>query len=287
MTVGILYNKNKKESVHYIELLKKAITDISVRELGGKPWNVIESSDYKGETAGISDILISVGGDGTFLKTAAASIERETPVFGFNLGTLGLLTEFDKNDLEGTVLRLVKGDYIIEERMTLSVRVVDERGNRVFDATALNDCVFARGPLAKVAYIDLLINDTLADTYPCDGIIVSTQTGSTAYSLSAGGPIVEPGNDVIVITPICAHYTDGRSIIARSTSKIEMNMRRSHKQMYISVDGYDNFQIGNKMTVKCERGDKKVRIIRIDPPNFYEALRRKASERRERIHNEE
>ena len=286
MTVGILYNKNKNESVHYVGLLKKAIIDISARELG-TPWSVTDSSNYKDETVVKSDILISVGGDGTFLKTAAASIDRETPVFGFNLGTLGLLTDFDRNDLEGTILRLVKGDYIIEERMTLSVQASDENGSVVFNTTALNDCVLSRGALAKVAYIDLYINGTLADTYPCDGIIVSTQTGSTAYSLSAGGPIVEPGNEVIVITPICAHYTDGRSIIARSTSKIEMSMRRAHKQMHISVDGYDNFQINDTMCVKCEQGNKKVRIIRIDPPNFYEALRRKASERREKIHNEE
>ncbi len=287
MTVVILYNKNKKESEHYVNLLRNSITEISAREQGGRPWTVKESADYNSAAAEMPDMLISVGGDGTFLKAAAASIEHETPVLGFNLGTLGLLTEFDKNDLEGTILRLVKGDYIIEERMTLSVRALNSDGDVLFEGTALNDCVLSRGPLAKVAYIDLFINGTLADTYPCDGIIVSTQTGSTAYSLSAGGPIVEPGNDVVVITPICAHYTDGRSIIAGSSSKIELKMRRPHKQMFISVDGYDNFKIEDDTVVKCERSPKKVRIIRIDPPNFYEALRKKASERRERISNEE
>lgn len=287
MKVGILYNKNKKDGAHYAELLKNSISDISARELCGTPWTVIESSDYQYKAFSEADILISVGGDGTFLKTAAASLDSEKPVLGFNLGTLGLLTEFDKNDIEGTVTRLVRGDYIIEERMTLYVSARDKSGNIVFSATAVNDCVLARGGLAKVAYIDLLINGTLADTYPCDGIIVSTQTGSTAYSLSAGGPIVEPGNDVIVITPICAHYTDGRSIIARPSSVIEMKMRRAHKQIYISVDGHDNFQVEDGIIIRCERSNKKVRIIRIAPPNFYEALRKKASERREKIHNEE
>lgn len=171
--------------------------------------------------------------------------------------------------------------------MTLRITVQDEAHNVVFDKSAINDCVLSRGTLSKVAYIDLYINGAFVDTYPCDGIIVSTQTGSTAYSLSAGGPIVEPGNDVLVITPICAHYTDGRSIIARSTSKIEMRLCRPHRQMYVTADGYASMQIAPDAKVICERGADKLRIIRIDPPNFYEALRRKTSERRARIHNEE
>ena len=289
MTVGLLYNKKKKESVHYVRLLKEAILEIGRRESrDGETWNVIDSADYKQESLLHSaDLLISIGGDGTFLKTAAIAIQRDLPVLGFHLGTLGLLTEFDKNDLEKTVLRLVKGEYIIEERMTLTVAVEDQSGTRLFEKTAINDCVLSRGTLSKVAYINLYINQAFVDTYPCDGIIVSTQTGSTAYSLSAGGPIVEPGNDVIVITPIWAHYTDGRSIIARSTSKIEMDLCRPHHQMFLTADGYENFQIPAKAKVVCSKGSKKVRIIRIDPPNFYEALRKKASERRERIHNEE
>lgn len=289
MTVGLLYNKNKKESVHYVKLLTEAIVEISRRESAGREiWNVIDSADYRQDSAAASaDLLISIGGDGTFLKTAAIAILRDLPVLGFHLGTLGLLTEFEKNDLEKTVLRLVKGEYIIEERMTLRITVQDEAHNVVFDKSAINDCVLSRGTLSKVAYIDLYINGAFVDTYPCDGIIVSTQTGSTAYSLSAGGPIVEPGNDVIVITPICAHYTDGRSIIARSTSKIEMRLCRPHRQMYVTADGYASMQIAPDAKVVCERGADKLRIIRIDPPNFYEALRRKTSERRARIHNEE
>lgn len=289
MTVGLLYNKKKKESVHYVRLLKETILEISRREsASGETWDVIDSADYQQESiASSADLLISIGGDGTFLKTTAIAIRRDLPVLGFHLGTLGLLTEFDKNDLEKTVRRLVKGDYIIEERMTLGVAVQDCEGTLLFEKTAINDCVLSRGTLSKVAYINLYINQAFVDTYPCDGIIVSTQTGSTAYSLSAGGPIVEPGNDVIVITPICAHYTDGRSIIARSTSRIEMNLCRPHHQMFVTADGYEHFQIPARANVICSKGSRTVRIIRIDPPNFYEALRKKTSERRERIRHEE
>ena len=289
MKVGLLYNKKKSESVHYVKLLKQKIEEISQKESAdGKMWQVTESSDYfDNDVVDNADLLISIGGDGTFLKTASVAIKRGLPVLGFHLGTLGLLTEFDKSDMDNTVRRLVKGDYVIEERMTLNVDIEDETGNVLFSKTTLNDCVLTRGTLAKVAYINLFINEAFVDTYPCDGIVVSTQTGSTAYALSAGGPIVEPGNDVIVITPICAHYTDGRAIVARSTSKIEMEMCRAHKQMYVSADGYANFQFPPKGKLVCSKGDKKVRIIRIDPPNFYEALRKKASERRERVLNEE
>lgn len=288
MTVGIIYNKNKKESVHYVKLLKEAILSIGGKEsVHGEIWDVIDSGELKKDSvAASSDMLISIGGDGTFLKTAAKAFQRELPVFGFHLGTLGLLTEFDKNDLENTVLRLIKGDYIIEERMTLNVKVISEKGEILFNKDAINDCVLTRATLSKVAYINLYINKAFVDTYPCDGIIAATQTGSTAYSLSAGGPIVEPGNDVIVVTPICAHYTDGRSIVARCTSEIEMSLCKSHGQMFVTVDGFENFQIPDKAAVKCSKGAKNVKIIRIDPPNFYEALRRKTLERRDRIHHE-
>lgn len=289
MKVGLLYNKKKNESVHYAQLLKAKIEEISEKESAdGQKWQVSVSSDYfDSEITGSADLLISIGGDGTFLKTSSVAMKRDLPVLGFHLGTLGLLTEFDKSNMDNTVRRLVKGDYIIEERMTLQVDIQDESGKVLFSKTAINDCVLTRGTLAKVAYINLFINEAFVDTYPCDGIVVSTQTGSTAYSLSAGGPIVEPGNDIIVITPICAHYTDGRAIVARSTSKIEMEMCRQHNQMYVTCDGYANFQLPEKGKVTCRKSDKKIRIIRIDPPNFYEAIRKKASERRERVLHEE
>ena len=289
MTVGLLYNKRKKESVHYVQLLKKKIEEISAEEsINGQKWDVVDSGDYFHDAATDDvDLLISIGGDGTFLKTAAVAMKRDLPVLGFHLGTMGLLTEFDKNDMDNTVRRLVKGEYVIEERMTLGVQIEDSEGKMLYKTTAINDCVLTRGTLAKVAYINLFINGALVDTYPCDGIVVATQTGSTAYSLSAGGPIVEPGNDIIVVTPICAHYIDGRAIVARSTSKIEMEMCRAHSQMFVTADGYANIQFPEKGKLICAKGDKKVRIIRIDPPNFYEALRKKASERRERVLHEE
>lgn len=289
MTVGLLYNKRKKESVHYVQLLKKKIEEISAEEsINGQKWDVVDSGDYFHDAATDDvDLLISIGGDGTFLKTAAVAMKRDLPVLGFHLGTMGLLTEFDKNDMDNTVRRLVKGEYVIEERMALGVQIEDSEGKMLYKTTAINDCVLTRGTLAKVAYINLFINGALVDTYPCDGIVVATQTGSTAYSLSAGGPIVEPGNDIIVVTPICAHYIDGRAIVARSTSKIEMEMCRAHSQMFVTADGYANIQFPEKGKLICSKGDKKVRIIRIDPPNFYEALRKKASERRERVLHEE
>lgn len=289
MTVCILYNQTKKESATYVELLKRKIREIS-KEYSPekKEWIVIDSADYeKNDICDKADMFISVGGDGTFLSTAAVAIKRDLPVLGFHLGTLGLLTEFDKNDVDKTIIRLVKGEYIIEERMTLDVNVISKDGEVIFNKSAINDCVLARGTLSKVAYINLFVNNALVDTYPCDGIVVSTQTGSTAYSLSAGGPIVEPGNDIIVITPICAHYIDGRSIVARSTSTIKMELCRVHDQMFVTADGYENFKVPEHSTIICGKGSQKVKIIRIDPPNFYEALRKKASERREKVLNEE
>ena len=153
MKVGLLYNKKKSESVHYVELLKQKIEEISQKESAdGKKWQVTESSDYfNNEVVDNADLLISIGGDGTFLKTASVAIKRDLPVLGFHLGTLGLLTEFDKSDMDNTVRRLVKGNYVIEERMTLNVDIEDESGNVLFSKTAINDCVLTRGSLTSAA----------------------------------------------------------------------------------------------------------------------------------------
>lgn len=226
---------------------------------------------------------ISVGGDGTFLRTAAKALERDLPVCGFNLGNLGLLTEFEHDDPEPVIKRLAERDYVIEERRVLRVLVTDAEGNVKFDEYALNDCVLERGTLARLAYVTVCIGGAFVDNYPCNGIVVATQTGSTAYSMSSGGPIVEPGNDVIVVTPVCAHFTDGRPIVASGDSEVKLSMCLEHDSMFVSVDGHKNIRFEKGYVCRCLPSGRSVRIVRIDPPNFYEVLRRKAEERRRKL----
>lgn len=286
MFVGIHYNETKKQNMQYADTLKEAIHRLS-KELCSTPWSVVDQRDMPiSQMASSCDLLISVGGDGTFLKTAYYAILNDVPVFGFNLGTFGLLTECDADCPEQTIRKLISGEYVVEDRRTLLVEVRNQGGDVLFSEYALNDCVLERNALSGVAYISLSINGNFVDTYPCNGLVVATQTGSTAYSLSAGGPIVEPGNDVNVVTPLCAHSTDSRPIVTRAQSILEFSMCRKHGNMFVSVDGHRNTALQDMDILRCLPSDKTLKIVRIDPPDFYEALRRKSQERRRKLSNE-
>ena len=281
MIIGIVYDEHKNECIEYAQLLACTVDKVRGTESG--PCALVAGLSDCGDVISRADLLISVGGDGTFLRTAAKALERDLPICGFNLGNLGLLTEFEHDDPEPVIHRLAKGDYVIEERRVLRVLVTDAEGNVKFDEYALNDCVLERGTLARLAYVTVCIGGAFVDNYPCNGIVVATQTGSTAYSMSSGGPIVEPGNDVIVVTPVCAHFTDGRPIVAGGGSEVKLSMCLEHDSMFVSVDGHKNIRFEKGYVCRCLPSGRSVKIVRIDPPNFYEVLRRKAEGRRRKL----
>ena len=269
MTIGILQNLKKEDAGSCVEKLKTVIC------AGGADCFMLNEEQRP------ADLLISVGGDGTFLKAAARSLKQQVPVMGLNLGTLGLLTEFEVSSLEETVEKLLEGHYNIEQRSVLEVTVTKPgRDEAVFRDYAINDCVLSQSSFEKVAYIQLYIDGQPVEMYPCDGIIVATQTGSTAYSLSAGGPIVMPGCDVMLVTPKCPHFTDGRSIVAAKEALISMKLLKNNREMITSVDGRVSYRMDGDETVNCKTAEKKLQIVRIDPPNFFYALKKKI-ERRE------
>ncbi len=281
MIIGIVYDEHKNECIEYAQLLACTVDKVRGTESG--PCALVAGLSDCGDVISRADLLISVGGDGTFLRTAAKALERDLPICGFNLGNLGLLTEFEHDDPEPVIRRLAKGDYVIEERRVLRVLVTDAEGGVKFDEYALNDCVLERGTLARLAYVTVCIGGAFVDNYPCNGIVVATQTGSTAYSMSSGGPIVEPGNDVIVVTPVCAHFTDGRPIVAGGGSEVKLSMCLEHDSMFVSVDGHKNIRFEKGYVCRCLPSGRSVKIVRIDPPNFYEVLRRKAEGRRRKL----
>lgn len=275
MTIGILQNQKKEEAGYYVDKLQAALS------AGGAEFFMLNETKRK------ADFYISVGGDGTFLKAAACSLEYRVPVMGLNLGTLGLLTEVEKGNIDRTVERLLTGDYTTEERSVLEVTVKKPDGTgrerEVFRDYAINDCVMTQFSLSKVAYIQLFIDRYPVEMYPCDGMIIATQTGSTAYSLSAGGPIVMPGCDVILVTPKCPHFTDGRSIVAGREAVISMRLVKEHREMVTSVDGRTSYRMEGDETVYCRTADSRLQIVRIDPPDFFCALKAKTGRREDRM----
>jgi len=209
------------------------------------------------------DLIISLGGDGTLLNVAKKYINKSTPVLGINTGNLGYLTVSNKDNLH-TVLKHIKEKEIeIEERILLDGKFVNQ------NISALNDIVISRGNYAKMIDTNLYIDGKYVDTYRGDGLIISTPTGSTAYSLSAGGPIVEPNLDVIVITPICSHSIKQRPIVVSSDRSIQI---KSENEFLVVADGEEGLKSKN---IDITKYNKKAKLAKLKNNFFFDTVREK------------
>lgn len=225
-----------------------------------------------------SDILIVIGGDGTILRAAQTAYRAGKPILGINVGTVGYMSsiEADELDLLGN-LKSGSG-YSVENRMLLNVSVENGDGNLIFNENALNETVISRGQVTRVLDFDVFCNSRKISSYRADGIILSTPTGSTAYSLSAGGPIVDPGLDSIIATPVCAHSFNSRSIIFRDDSVISVGIREDRflsDNSYLTVDGLKNFKLSRNDIVRITRSQHSLGLIKLKNESFYDVLSRK------------
>lgn len=224
------------------------------------------------------DCALVIGGDGTFIQASRLLFGHDVPMLGINMGTLGYLTEVEVHNVEDAIAQLMRGDYTIEKRMMLYGSITRTNGEKTADV-ALNDIVLNRGGLMKILNFDLLVNGQLLTSYQADGLIVSTPTGSTAYNLSAGGPIVEPTASLMVITPICSHALNSRSIVFSDEDEIviEIGARRKGQieEAVINFDGADfiPLQTGDKVMIK--KAWETAQIIKLSKIGFLETLREK------------
>ncbi len=220
------------------------------------------------------EAIICVGGDGTIIHAAKKGLAYGKPVLGINAGRLGFMAGLENNECH-LLKNLIDGNYNVEKRMMLQVDIVRD-DETVFSDISLIDAVVSRGSLSRVCSINAFCNGTLVSTYLTDGIIVSTQTGSTAYSLSAGGPIVDPRIECLLMTPICPHSLSARTVIFRPDAEITiMETQDNDTELYLTIDGEEAVRInkGEKVTVKkssCYAG-----FIRIKSEDFYDVLKRK------------
>ena len=220
------------------------------------------------EDVTIAEAMIVLGGDGTLLHSIHSI--KDIPVFGINLGTLGFLTEFDAGDLS-FLEKIVNDEYIIEKRMMLEGRIA---GGEPF--YALNDIVLSRGGAARVMNIKILVDGCSADTYRADGIIAATPTGSTAYSLSAGGPIIEPDMKLIEITPICPHMMHSRSLIISPEKSVKIILeKKDGAYLNVSADGIGISEITGGVAVDICASSKTVDFIRLKDRQFFDVLNKK------------
>jgi len=221
-----------------------------------------------------ADILVCFGGDGTILHAAHEANARGIPVLGINLGSIGFMAELEHNELS-LLSRLAGGRFGVERRMMLDVTVRRE-GRPVFTESALNDAVVTKGAVARVLDLEVTGDRVVISSFSGDGLVVATPTGSTAYSMAAGGPIVEPTAQNIIISPICAHSLHAKPFVLDSARTVGVRVAPgSKKTAYLSVDGGRAFRIQPGDWVECRRSRQATQLVKLTGRSFYERINQK------------
>jgi len=221
-----------------------------------------------------ADLIIALGGDGTLLNIAPLVERPDVPILGVNLGGLGFITEVAVEELEEVLSQTLKGDYVVEKRMTLAVKVKGEQGGNT-KFRVLNDAVITKGARSRIIDLETFVGDDYLCTYRADGLIVSTPTGSTAYSLAAGGPILQATAGAIILCPICPHTLTNRPIVISSKETVRVTLRSSGGTVILSPDGQRGVRLRNGDCVEMYDFGMPVSLIKIPTRSYFEILRKK------------
>lgn len=237
----------------------------------------ISFTDTIEELFKVCDIAITVGGDGTIIHAAKYAARFDKPLIGVNVGRLGFAADIEIDGIS-ELTRILDGDYSVEERILFDVEVIKNGVSKNY--LAVNDAVIARGQLSKIIDLQVTLDDEEIAKYRADGLLFSTPTGSTAYSLSAGGPIVAPQLDCILMTPVCPHSLFSRSVIFEGNSVLTVSVKiPSECCCVLTIDGEKNVDILAEDTVKIKKSDLKLKFVSINKRNFYRKLNEKLKER--------
>ncbi|MDH4232296.1 MAG: NAD(+)/NADH kinase [Nitrospirota bacterium] len=228
----------------------------------------------RSEIASLVDIVFVLGGDGTMLSVSRLVAPKGIPILGINLGSLGFITEVNRDEIFSAVDKMLNDGCAIEERLMLTAAIY-RNGNRITEYTVLNDIVINKGALARIIDLETNINNKYVTTYKADGLIISTPTGSTAYSLSAGGPILYPTLDSIVLTPICSHTLTNRPIVLPETSKIEIIIKSLSEDVFLTLDGQVGFSLRMDDVVEISKSPFKTKLMVPIERDYFQVLRTK------------
>jgi len=270
--IGFAYNPTNADAT---ELAERAAGWCRMR--GIDHWT-LQADDIAHELVELpsTDVVFVLGGDGTFLRAVRAVAEVDVPILGINLGKVGFLSKAEAGELESVLALVVAGDFRIDERMALEGRIL--RGDKPIDGdrhVALNDIVVARGSLARVCRLDVAIDGTHLATFLADGLIVSSPTGSTGYSFSAGGPIVDPVSRNLIITPIAAYLSAFRSVIVGPRQVVRCTVVDAHEAL-VSIDGREDLQLQVGDVVEVQAMERPIRLV--EPAgalSYWDLLRHK------------
>ena len=222
-----------------------------------------------------ADLALSLGGDGTLLGVCRRYGEMAVPVCGVNIGTLGFMADIERDELEKKLQKILDGDYHVEHRLLLAGFVQSPGKERRFLGHAINDVVITKGGVARMLHLGLSINETHLIDFKADGLIVSSPTGSTAYSLSAGGPIMNPNIRALLLTPICAHTLTFRPLLIDEEDVVHIGIAAMHQDIIVTFDGQESFRLlpGDEITVQKSRA--QAGIVKFEDKDYYQILRTK------------
>jgi NAD+ kinase len=281
--IGIVVKQNKPEAVAFVENLVEWLqtkkVEVYIEEWVGKLFSpplsgaylkIIDRKDFPTHT----ELVIVLGGDGTLLSVARQVWNRNIPILGVNLGGLGFLTEVHLEELYRVLERVIQGDFKTNERDVISVAVI-HKGERMAEFTVLNDAVINKGALARIIDIEITINGEYLNTFQSDGLIISTPTGSTAYNLSAGGPIVYPSLHNLIITPICPHTLTNRPIVIPDDVEVRAVLKSKQQEVILTLDGQQGFPLEFEDVVEVKKADGRILLIKSPYRSYFDLLREK------------
>ncbi|MCX7794047.1 MAG: NAD(+)/NADH kinase [Thermodesulfovibrionales bacterium] len=276
--IGIISKTGRPEPIEILEdllvWLKNSGIEIVLDKETAEKLQINGTS--RQEIPDLVDLIIVLGGDGTLLSVARLVAGRDVPILGVNLGTLGFLTEVSRDEIKDAIGKLLKGEYSIEKRIMLLAKVI-RNGKEISTNNVLNDVVINKGALARIIDLETFIDERFVTLFKADGLIVSTPTGSTAYNLSAGGPIIYPTLDCMVLTPICPHTLTNRPIVLPGSSKIEVRLRSESQDVYLTLDGQIGFNLMRNDSVIITKADFRISLVIPPEKNYFEILRTKLS----------
>ena len=276
-TVGIIANPTKKGVQDAVAVVQAWSLDHRMSVIADDRIRSILPSDVRcvdvDELVEASDLMFAFGGDGTLLSAArrVAAAGRETPIIGVNMGSLGFLTQIPEHEFPETIKRLDPKRLPVSERMMISVAVAGARDLRL----ALNDVVVAKGAASRMLSFAARVDGEPVTRYAADGLVLSTPTGSTAHSLSAGGPVVMPNVEAIIATPICPHTLSIRPLVVPPTAKIELEMISCDDRTVVTTDGHRVFNARPGDRIIVEKAEAKSRLVQLTGHSYYEILRQK------------
>ncbi len=288
MKIALIVNTDKKKAISCAANISKILSEKNAEIITLKKFSdygVIKDiknaqvADNYIELFSLCDAAVTVGGDGTIIHSAKYAAEYDTPMIGINVGRLGFAAEVEPDNIKD-LLRLLSGEFSIQNRMLLDVTVTHKDGS-VKNFLVVNDATVARGRLSRIIDISVWLDNSPISEYHADGILFSTPTGSTAYSLSAGGPVVYPEMECILLTPICPHSLISRSVIFDGKSVLNTTVKiRDNSPAVLSIDGEENIEISSSDVVTVKKSDKILKLIKLYDRNFYQLLNEKLKERK-------